>query len=90
MLDDREIVREQHFNSRKLDSIGDRSTRRHRCQAARLGLPRTTLISRMQKRGITGMTTSSLRSITKRASRQYAKTPDACVVGYGEAALKNH
>lgn len=39
MLDDREIVREQHFNSRNLDSTGDRSTRWYRRQAARLGLP---------------------------------------------------
>jgi hypothetical protein len=40
-------------------------------KAARLGLPCTTLISQMQKLGITHMPTSSPRSIAKRESARH-------------------
>jgi hypothetical protein len=86
-LDEREIVREQQSSSRNPDNIGDRSTRRHRWQAARLACRLE--LSRSEYRSSIHSYAHIESSIDRKqhVSTQSAKSTDTCEAGCVEAVL---
>jgi hypothetical protein len=86
-LDEREIVREQQSSSRNPDNIGDRSTRRHRWQAARLACRLE--LSRSEYRSSIHSYAHIESSIDRKqhVSTQSAKSTDTCEAECVEAVL---